>query len=145
MSTSMPDAGNRMAATPEVSQRSFGELMGEVTQDLSTLMRQEVELAKAEARDEAVKAGKVGGMFAGAGIAAHLVLVFLSIALWWGLSNVMDGSWAALIVAGIWAVIAAVLAAVARTRMKELRGLPRTTETVKAIPDAVKPDQGAYR
>jgi hypothetical protein len=145
MSTSMPDATNRMAATPEVSQRSFGELMGEVTQDLSTLMRQEVELAKAEARDEAVKAGKAGGMFAGASIAAHLVLVFLSIALWWGLSNVMDGSWAALIVAGIWAGIAAALAAVARTRMKEMRGLPRTTETVKAIPDAVKPDQGAYR
>jgi len=134
-----------MAATPEVSQRSFGELMGNVTQDLSTLMRQEVELAKAEARDEAVKAGKVGGMFGGAGVAAHLVLVFLSIALWWGLSNAMDGSWAALIVAGIWAVIATALAAVARTRMKQLRGLPRTTETVKAIPDAVKPDQGAYR
>jgi hypothetical protein len=145
MSTAMPDANNRMAGAPDVSQRSFGELMGEVTQDLSTLMRQEVDLAKAEARDEAVKAGKVGGMFAGAGIAAHLVLVFLSIALWRGLFNVMDGSWAALIVAAIWAVIAAALAAVARTRTKRMRGLPRTTETVKAIPDAIKPDQGAYR
>jgi Putative Actinobacterial Holin-X, holin superfamily III len=145
MSTSMRDANNRMAGTPDVSQRSFGELMGEVTQDFSTLMRQELDLARAEARDEAVKAGRVGGMFAGAGIAAHLVLVFLSIALWWGLSNVMDGSWAALIVAGIWAVIAAALAAVARTRAKQMRGLPRTTESVKAIPDAVTPDQGAYR
>jgi len=57
----------------------------------------------------------------------------------------MDGSWAALIVAAIWAIIAAVLSAVARTRMKEVRGLPRTTATVKKIPDAVKPDQGAYR
>jgi hypothetical protein len=116
-----------------------------VTQDLSTLMRQEIQLAKAELRDEAAKGGKAGGMLAGAGIAAHLVLVFLSVALWWGLSNVMDGGWAGLIVAGIWALIAAVLAAVGRTRMKQMRGLPQTTETAKAIPDAIRPEQGAYR
>jgi len=97
----MPDASRRTVDTPEVSQRSFGELMGEVTQDLSTLMRQELELAKAEMRSEAATAGKASGMLAGAGIAAHLVLVFLSVALWWGLSNVMDGGWAGLIVAAI--------------------------------------------
>ena len=145
MSTAIPDASRGMTGQPDVSQSSFGELMGEVTQDLSTLMRQEMDLAKAELRDEATKTGKAGGMFAGASIAAHLVLIFLSIGLWWGLSNIMDGSWAALIVAGIWAVIAAALTVVARTRMKQVRGLPRTTETVKEIPDAVKPDQGAYR
>jgi hypothetical protein len=145
MSTSMPDASRRTVDTPEVSQRSFGELMGEVTQDLSTLMRQELELAKAEMRSEAATAGKASGMLAGAGIAAHLVLVFLSVALWWGLSNVMDGGWAGLIVAAIWALIAAVLATVGRTQFRRVRGLPQTTETVKAIPQAVKPDEGAFR
>jgi len=141
MTTSTPGA-TRAAATPDVSQRSFGELMGEVTKDLSVLLRQEVELAKAELRQEA---GKAGGMYAGAGLAGHMVLLFLSIALWWGLSNVMDGGWSALIVAAIWAVVAAVLYSSARSRMRQVRGLTRTVETVKEIPEAVKPNVGAQR
>jgi len=129
----------------EVSERSFGELLGEVSQDLSRLMRQEVELAKAELRQEAGTAGKAGAMYAGAGVAGHFVLLFLSIALWWGLSNVMDGGWSALIVAVIWAVAAAVLYSAARARGRELRGLPRTAATVKEIPEAMKPEPGGVR
>jgi len=144
MTTSTPRA-TRGASAPDVSQRSFGELMGEVTQDLSVLMRQELELAKAELRQEASKAGKAGGMFAGAGLAGYMVLLFLSIALWWGLSNVMDGGWSALIVAVIWAVIGLVLYSSARSRMQRVRGLTRTTETVKEIPVAMKPDGGQPR
>ena len=129
----------------DVSQRSFGELLSEVTGDLSTLLRQEVELAKAEARQEAIRAGRAGGMFAGAGLAGHMVLLFLSIALWWGLSNVMDGGWSALIVAVIWAVAAAVLYASARSEVRRMRGLPRTVETLHDIPDALRPEKGANR
>jgi hypothetical protein len=145
MNASAPDANRSMSEMPDVRERSFGDLMGEVTRDLSTLMRQEIDLAKAELRGEATKAGKASGMLAGAAIAAHLVLVFLSVALWWGLSNVMDGGWAGLIVAAIWAVIAAILAAAGRSRMRRMRGMPQTVETAKAVPDAVRPDQGAYR
>jgi len=125
-----------------VSQQSFGELMGEVASDLSALLRQEVELAKAELRQEATKAGKAGAMYAGAAMAAFMVLLFLSIALWWGLSNVMDGGWSALIVAGIWAITAVVLLASAHSRMRRIRGLAQTTETVEEIPLAMKPDLG---
>ncbi|MCU1436309.1 MAG: hypothetical protein JWR71_3034, partial [Pseudarthrobacter sp.] len=64
---------------------SLGDLLGEVTRDLSTLMRQEVELAKAELKESGSKAGKGGGMLAGAGVAGHFVLLFLSIALWYAL------------------------------------------------------------
>jgi hypothetical protein len=142
MTTATPGATRGGGVTPDVSQRSFGELMGEVTQDISVLLRQEVELAKAELRQEAAKAGKAGGMFAGAGVAGHMVLLFLSIALWWGLSNVMDGGWSALIVAVLWAIVGAVLYASARDRMRQVRGLTQTTETVKEIPEAVKPDRG---
>ncbi|WP_354176581.1 phage holin family protein, partial [Arthrobacter nitrophenolicus] len=56
---------------------SLGELLGDVTRDLSTLMRQEVELAKAELKQSASRAGKGSGMLAGAGVAGHFVLVFL--------------------------------------------------------------------
>lgn len=120
------------------AQASIGELLGEVSRDLSTLLRQEVELAKAELRQEAGKAGQAGGMFAGAAIAGLLTLFFLSHALWWGLSNVMDQSWAALIVAGVWAVISVILLTKARGRARELRGLPRTMQTAREIPDAVR-------
>jgi hypothetical protein len=127
---------------PDVSQRSFGELMGEVTQDLSTLVRQEVELAKAELREESKKAGKAAAFFAGAGIAGFLVLLFLSTALWQGLANAMDPGWAALIVAVLWAAIGGALFVVARGKAREMRGLPRTAETAKEIPHALKPHSG---
>lgn len=131
-----------MTQGPDVSQRSFGELMSEVTHDLSTLVRQEVELAKAELRQESVKAGKAAGFFAGAGIAAFLVLLFLSTALWSGLANVMDPGWSALVVAVLWALIGGGLLTVARGKVREMRGLPRTAETAKEIPHALKPRTG---
>jgi len=115
-----------------------GELLSEVTRDLSTLVRQEVALAKAEVRQEASRASKAATMFGGAGLAGYMVLLFLSCALWWGLSNVMDQGWAALIVAILWAVIGTILYFMGRTRMQEMRGLPRTTETIKEIPEALK-------
>jgi hypothetical protein len=89
---------------------SLGELLGEVTRDLSTLMRQEVELAKAEAKQSATKAGKGAGMLGGAGVAGHFVLIFLSLALMFALGALMPLGWAAVIVAVIWGIIAAVLA-----------------------------------
>ena len=123
----------------EPSQQSVGELMSAVTQDLSALMRQEVELAKAEIKVEVAKVGKGAGMLGGAGFGGYMVLLFLSFALWWGLANVMDESWAALITAGVWAVITAVLAAVGRTTLKSVNPKPeRTVDTVKQVPDALK-------
>jgi hypothetical protein len=55
------------------------------------------------------KPGKRRAMLAGAAFAACMTLLFASIAVWWGLSNVMDQSWAALIVTAIWAVVCALL------------------------------------
>lgn len=124
--------------TAERSQASIGELLGEVSRDFSTLLRQEVELAKAELREEARTAGMVGAMFGGAALAGLLTLLFLSCALWWGLSNVMDQGWAALIVAVIWALVGGVLLSRARGRMKTIRTLPRTKQTARQIPDAVR-------
>ncbi len=118
--------------------RPLGELISEITEDLSTLMRQEIELAKAEAKESAAKAGKGVGMFGGAGLAGHFVLLFLSVALWWGLGDAIGHAWSALVVAVIWAVIAAALVTVGRNEFKSVRGMPRTVETVQKIPNAVK-------
>ncbi|MEH0826741.1 MULTISPECIES: phage holin family protein [unclassified Micromonospora] len=123
---------------PDKTQASIGELLADATRNFSTLLRKEVELAKAEVREEARSLGMVAGMFVAAAIAALLTLVFLSHALWWALSNVMDQGWAALIVAVIWAVIGAVLAAKARQQLRTVRTLPRTKQTAHEIPDAVR-------
>jgi F0F1-type ATP synthase assembly protein I len=112
--------------------RSIGELLSAVTSDLSTLMRQEVALAKAEVRKEASAAGKAAGMLAGAGLAALLLLIFVSLTLMFILDNVMAVEWAALIVAVIWGIIAAVLFSVGRKRMATVSPMPeRTVETIK--------------
>jgi hypothetical protein len=119
-------------------QPSVGELVGEVSRDLSTLIRQEIELAKAEARQSARRAGKGAGMFGGAGVAGYMVLLFLSLALWWVLGAAMGGGWSALVVAAVWAVIAAVLAARGRAELRAVEGMPQTAESVKKIPDALR-------
>jgi putative superfamily III holin-X len=122
----------------DVSSASVGELIGEVSRDLSTLMRQELELAKAELKTEVAKTGKGVGMLGGAGFAGYMLALFLSIALWWGLANVMDEAWAALIVAALWGVIAAVLFATGRKTMRTVNPKPeRTVETVQEIPGAL--------
>ncbi|MBV9592993.1 MAG: phage holin family protein [Actinobacteria bacterium] len=102
-------------------------------------MRQEVELAKAEIKTEVAKAGKGAGMLGGAGFAGYLVVLFLSFAAWWGLANVMDVGWAALIVAAIWALIGAILYLAGRSTMRRVNPKPeRTLNTAKQIPDALK-------
>jgi len=116
---------------------SIGELLSDITTDLSTLLRQEVELAKAEVKQSASRAGKGAGMLAGAGVAGHFVLLFVSVAAWWGIGDSIGHGWSALIIALIWAVIAAVLSVLGRDRLKTVQGVPRTTETVKRIPSAV--------
>jgi hypothetical protein len=127
------------AGRPDVSGASVGELFGEVSRDLSTLMRQELELAKAEVKQEVTKTGKGAGMLAGAGFAGYMVLLFASIALWWGLANVMDQGWAALIVAGVWALIGALLAVTGRAQLRAVHPKPeRTVDTLKQVPEALK-------
>jgi nitrate/nitrite transporter NarK len=109
-----------------------GELLSLVTSDVQTLFRQEVELAKTEVRQEATKAGKAAGMYGGAGFAGYMVLLFLSLAAVLGLANVIDGGWAALIVAAVWAVAAGVLYARGRAQMRTVSPKPeRTVETMK--------------
>jgi hypothetical protein len=113
--------------------------MGNVSRDLSTLLRQELALAKAELKVEAGKAGRGGGMLAGAGLAGWMVLLFLSITLWAGLSTVMDAWLAALIVAVIWGVAAAVLYTSGRRQLKSINPKPeQTAATLKHVPDAMK-------
>lgn len=129
----MPTPSERQAANT-----SLGDLLGEVSRDISTLMRQEVELAKAELRQTATRAGKGAGMYGGAGVAGWFTLLFLSIALWWALGYLMGNAWSAVLVAALWAIVAVVLYVIGKKEFDEVRGMPDTVESVKKIPDALK-------
>lgn len=116
----------------EGDRQGIGELIGEITSDLSRLFRQEVELAKAEMRQEAKKAGKAGGMLGGAAFGAYLAVVLLSFAVVFALGAVMPLGWAALIVAIVWAVISAILYSAGRKQLRTIHPVPeQTTETMK--------------
>ncbi|MHA7141973.1 MULTISPECIES: phage holin family protein [unclassified Arthrobacter] len=131
----------RTEAEDRAANESLGSLLSDVSRDLSTLMRQELELAKAELRESGTKAGKGAGMFGGAAIAGHFVLLFLSLALMWALDGLVGLGWSAVIVAVIWGIIAAVLALTGKKELKSVRGMPATAETVKDIPPTLKPGE----
>ncbi|HEX6445928.1 MAG TPA: phage holin family protein [Streptosporangiales bacterium] len=123
------------AAGPPLNERgdeSVGQLVREISGDMSTLFRKEIELLRAELKDEAGKAGKGAGMLGGAGFAGAMVATFASLAAVFGLARVMAGGWAALIVTGVWLVIGIVLYLTGRNRLRDVSPKPeRTVETLK--------------
>lgn len=128
--------GNRRV---DVSQASVAELVGNLSESTTKLLRQEVALAKAETRQEVAQAGRGVGMLAAGGVAALLSLMMLSFFLVEVLRRSIDERWAYLVVFAIWAVLAAALAASGRTQMKKVNPVPeRTQETLREIPDAMR-------
>lgn len=134
MSDETQSPQDRAATTP------LGELLTDVTKDISTLFRQEVALAKAEVAESAKKAGKGAGMLGGAGVTGLYVLFFISIAAWWALGYLVGNAWSALIIAGVYLIVTAILAIQGRKQLKQIKGLPQTADTVKEIPGALKPN-----
>ena len=109
--------GATAAESPQDS-RSVSQIVGDISTDFTTLVRQEIDLAKTELKQEATTAGKGIGMLAGAAIAGLLVMLFLSWALVWLLDNWMPVELAALIVAVLWAIVTAVLASTGRKMLQ---------------------------
>jgi len=120
------------ARTGQEDTQGLGAIISEITNDLSRLFRQELELAKAEMRQEARKAGKAGGMFGVAAIAGLMVVVLLSFALVYALDAIMPAGFAALIVAVLWAIVGAVTFTTGRKQAKSINPVPQqTVETLK--------------
>jgi len=112
--------------------RSLGQIVGNVAQDLSTLVRQELDLAKAEVKQEASRAGKGAGLLGGAGVSGHLALVFLSLCVMFLLNNAVPIELAALIVTAFWAIVAAVLARGGKKALDRTNpALPQTQRSLK--------------
>lgn len=130
----VPPASGAVPADGHVppDEPSLGQLVGELTEDLSRLMRQELELAKAEIRQEATKAGKAAGMLGAAGFAGYMTAVLLSLALAFGLATFMGLGWATLVVAVLWGIVGFALFSAGRSRLRQVNPKPeRTIETLK--------------
>jgi hypothetical protein len=110
----------------------LGELVGQATKELSTLVRQEVALAKTELASEVAKAGRGAGMFGGAGVAAIYGLTFLSLAAMFGLGAFLPLGWAALIVGVIYLVAATIFLLTGKKAFTDFSPVPeRTIRTLK--------------
>jgi len=134
-------AGGTSSSSSDISDVSVGEIMGKISADMSTLMRQELELAKVELTVEAKKAAAAAAMLAAAGVAGFFLLMFALITLWQALASLFDeDAWAALVVTVLLAVVAGVLALMGKKRMQQVNPKPeQTIETLQEAPSALKP------
>ena len=112
--------------------RPLGELVAEAAAEMSTLVRQEVALAKAEVAESVKSAGIGAGALGGAGVTGLFALLFLSLAAMFGLDAAgLPVGIAALVVAALWLAVTGVLAALGKKNLGNVGGVPRTAKTIK--------------
>lgn len=118
--------------TTSTADASLGELVATATRDLSSLMRQEIELAKVEIKRDVVAAGKGAGMFGGAGFTAVLGLIFVSISAAYGLHWLgvpLGCSFFA--VGAVYFILAGLLALTGKRSLSKIGPPEKTLETLK--------------
>jgi hypothetical protein len=130
-----------MATSGNGTERTLGQLVADATQDISTIVRSEIALAKAEVTAEAKIAGRGAGLLAGAAFVGLLGLVFL----FHTLANVLAvwlPLWAGyLITTAVLFLLAAILGLVGKNSMSKVKPRPERTiknaqETIEAIKSA---------
>lgn len=118
---------------PERDEQSIGQLVADASRDLSTLVRDEIALAKSELKSNVAAAGTGGGLLGGAAVLGVVAFLFLSVAAAYGLVAAgLHESLGFLIVAGAYLLLAAILAFVGVRSLKKT-GPPR--RTIKSIDD----------
>ncbi|WP_380164982.1 phage holin family protein [Jannaschia sp. R86511] len=139
MSTADP-YGGPVGATgntrEELHQESFGDLLSGLATDMSTLVKQEIELAKVETTAKAKGLGKGVGMLVGAGVVGLLALMTLTTLLVVVLDAFLELWLAVLIVLVLWSVVAAVLGLQGRKKLQDAAP-PVPTETVETVKEDV--------
>lgn len=132
-----PPRSTQESSHEKAEHASIGELVGDISQGLTTLLRQEVELAKAEVGEKGKKAGVSAGMFGAAGVAALLTLGSLTAFLILVLDLATPAWAAALIVGAVWAAVTGVLAVSARRKVHEM-GKPVPEQTIETVKEDVQ-------
>jgi hypothetical protein len=115
-----------------VDEQSLGELVATMTRDLSVLVNKEIELAKAEITEDIKRAGLGAGFLGGGGFLAYFGALFLSVAAGFGIHGLGLGlGWSFLIVAGVYFLLAGLLAVLGVKSVSKVGPPRRTIETVK--------------
>lgn len=128
----MLEPTDRTAADGHRSDASFGELVRDATEQVSTLVRAEIELARLELASSVRRAGVGGALFAGAGVVLLMALPFLFVAVAEGLVAAGLWRWSAyLVVFGVFTLLAGVLALLGRRSLRKVRKPERTIDTVR--------------
>ncbi|GAA5076403.1 hypothetical protein HNP84_007382 [Thermocatellispora tengchongensis] len=123
---------NNPAVDPQ--QESLGELVAQASDHISTLIRSEIELAKAELRFDAKRVGTAAGLFAAAAFILHLCLILASFAIAYALVGLGVWQWLAFtIVTVFYLLTAALLGFIGVRRLKGLSGMKRTTRSLKNL------------
>lgn len=121
----------------DLRERPVGELLKQLSQETTTLVKQELELAKAEMAEKGKQAGTGAGLFGGAGVTALLALIALTLTLIYALGTAMEDWIAALIVTVMWAAVAGVLALTGKKKVQEA-GPPVPEQTVQTVKEDVE-------
>ena len=124
-------------AAVETDGRSTGELVRDLSRQVSTLARQEIELAKAEMLEKGRVMGLGAGLLAGAAVAALLALGALTACVVLALDGAMPAWLAALLVAVAWAAVGAVLAAIGKQKLEQA-GAPVPEQTVESVKEDIR-------
>ena len=122
---------------PAQPDRSLSELVGQVTTDLGSLMSTQIELAKVEIKEEVSRAGKGAGLVGGGGLAAFVAVIMLSVALAFGIGDLIDSlGWAFLIVGLLEAAVAAVLVMTGKQRITSVT--PVAEQTIASVKEDIE-------
>ena len=124
---------------PATDDPTIGKLVGDVSNDVSSLIRSEIALAKTELKFSA-KAGGVGlGLFAAAAFLLVLAVIMLSVAIAYFINFTgLDLAWCFLIVFGVYALIAAVLGLIGYRNVRKVRGPEASIEQLKETKAVLK-------
>jgi membrane protein implicated in regulation of membrane protease activity len=115
---------------------SVGALVQSAMADVSTLVRGEIELAKAEIGTSVKKGAIGGGMFAGAGVVAAFSMFFLFIAIAEALTALGLPRWVSYLVVWVFLlVVAGLLALIGKRMLKKIEKPERTIETLRDLPE----------
>ncbi|MGV9302341.1 MULTISPECIES: phage holin family protein [unclassified Nonomuraea] len=127
---------------PQTSdEESLGALVAQATDHISTLVRSEIELAKAELRFDAKRVGTAAGLFAAAAFMAHLCLILASFAIAYLLVEIGLATWLAFaIVTVFYLLVAALLVFIGTRRLKGLAGMQRTTRSLRELKEIATPE-----
>jgi hypothetical protein len=121
----------------ELHDRPIAELLKQLANETTTLVRQELDLAKAEMREKAGKAGPGFGMWGAAGATGLLALGSLTAFLILALDGAMPNWLAALVVGLVWAAITGVLYLRGKRRVEEA-GSPVPEKTIETVKEDVQ-------